>query len=166
MLDYGSLEKKYNLPSGLLKAVATTETGGHPDPDRAISHSGAIGRMQLMPKTAKSLGVDPYNPDQNLEGGAKYLAHLISITGDVKKGVTAYNYGIGNLRKAERNAEITGMGYEKFITKKESAEYFDKVQKNLAVQGVQKVEDNFMQPLVGENLKHWTWEDKQAIGGA
>lgn len=61
----------YQIPSKLLRAVAKAESGFNP---KAVSKAGAMGVMQLMPGTARSLGVsDPYNARQNILGGAKYL---------------------------------------------------------------------------------------------
>ena len=63
--------KQYNVDPGLLRAVATQESGGDP---QVISPAGAEGLMQLMPDTAKELGVDPFDPVQAIHGGARYLA--------------------------------------------------------------------------------------------
>lgn len=83
--------KKYNVDPALLSAVAEVESGFHQD---AVSDAGAVGIMQLMPDTASSLGVNPYNAGQNIEGGARYLSQLLqSFGGDVKKAVAAYNAG-------------------------------------------------------------------------
>lgn len=80
----------------LVRAVMTAESGGNP---QAKSPVGAIGLMQLMPGTAKSLGVaDPFDPKQNLEGGAKYLSELTTKYG-LEKGVAAYNAGPGAVEK-------------------------------------------------------------------
>ena len=87
----------YGVPLGLLKAVAKTESGFRPD---AVSRCGAQGIMQLMPGTAKSLGVeDPFDPEQNVMGGAKYLGSLLGRYGDAKLALAAYNAGSGNVDK-------------------------------------------------------------------
>ena len=82
---------KYNLPADLVYAVAQTES----DFDQSsLSSVGAIGVMQLMPDTAKALGVDPHDRAQNIEGGAKYLRQLLdTFDGDVTKALAAYNAG-------------------------------------------------------------------------
>ncbi len=81
------------LSPALLKAVATVESGGNP---AAVSSAGAIGVMQLMPQTADSLGVDPYNAGQNIMGGAEYLKSLVdTFHGDLPLAVAAYNAGPG-----------------------------------------------------------------------
>jgi soluble lytic murein transglycosylase-like protein len=76
--------------------VAEVESNGDQD---AVSSVGAIGVMQLMPDTAASLGVDPYNKQQNIEGGAKYLRQMLdTFGGDLKKAVAAYNAGPGAVK--------------------------------------------------------------------
>lgn len=82
---------RYQVDPKLVAAIAQTESGGNQD---AVSSAGAIGVMQLMPDTAASLGVDPYNKAQNIEGGTKYLKQMLeTFNGDVKKAVAAYNAG-------------------------------------------------------------------------
>ncbi|MCR5175905.1 MAG: lytic transglycosylase domain-containing protein [Anaerovibrio sp.] len=93
--DIGSIintaAAKYNVDPRLVAAVAQTESGGR---QSAVSSAGAIGIMQLMPDTAASLGVDPYNRQQNIEGGTKYIKQMLdTFNGDVKKAVAAYNAG-------------------------------------------------------------------------
>ena len=83
---------KYGLDPKLVSAVAQTESGYHAD---AVSGSGAVGVMQLMPETAAELGVNNvYDPAQNIDGGAKYLKQMLTtFNGDVSKAVAAYNAG-------------------------------------------------------------------------
>ena len=72
------------MDSALLKAVAKVESDFTPD---VVSSAGAVGIMQLMPGTAQSLGVsDPYDPKQNILGGARYLADSLTISGDIRTG--------------------------------------------------------------------------------
>lgn len=83
--------KKYQVDPKLLSAIAEVESGGNQD---ETSSAGAIGVMQLMPDTAASLGVNPYDKQQNIEGGAKYLRQMLdAFGGDVSKAVAAYNAG-------------------------------------------------------------------------
>jgi cell wall-associated NlpC family hydrolase len=80
------------VPPALVKAVAKAESGFDP---KSTSGAGAEGLMQLMPDTARGLGVtDPYDPLQSLQGGAKYLRQMLDrFGGDYEKAIAAYNAG-------------------------------------------------------------------------
>ena len=82
----------YGVRADLVRAVIQVESGFDPN---AVSRVGALGLMQLMPGTAKELGVqDPLDPQQNIFGGAKYLSHLIDrFDGNVALAVAGYNAG-------------------------------------------------------------------------
>lgn len=88
----------YNLPSKLIKAIIRHESNFNA---HAISHAGAAGLMQLMPSTARGLGVtDIMDPEQNIMGGAKYLRNMLDkYKGNVKLALAAYNAGPGNVDK-------------------------------------------------------------------
>lgn len=90
--------ERYNVPKDLIKAIAKTESDFDPN---ATSGSGAQGLMQLMPATARELGVtDAYDPYQNVMGGTKYISQLLNkYDGDVKLALAAYNAGSGNVAK-------------------------------------------------------------------
>ena len=90
--------KKYNVSVDLLKAIAKAESNFDPN---AVSHCGATGIMQLMPSTAKALGVkNSYDPEQNIMGGAKLISQLLKqYNGDVSLALAAYNAGSGNVKK-------------------------------------------------------------------
>ena len=96
---------KYRLPPALVKAVTATESGFNP---QAHSHAGACGLMQLMPATAAEMEVaDIYDPEQNINGGARYLRYLINaFDGDVKLAVAAYNAGPNLVSKLGRVPNI------------------------------------------------------------
>lgn len=83
----------FDLPVNLLRAVVQVESGGKPD---AVSPAGAVGLMQLMPATARELGVEnSKDPWQNIAGGAKYLARQLQRFGQVEEALAAYNAGPG-----------------------------------------------------------------------
>jgi soluble lytic murein transglycosylase-like protein len=90
----GQAAKRYKLPDGFVQGVMKAESGFHPN---ALSPKGAIGLMQLMPETARQLGVDPHDPHQNADGGAQYLRELLakyeSDPNQVLLALAAYNAG-------------------------------------------------------------------------
>jgi len=84
---------KYGLPRKLVRSVIAAESGFQP---RALSPKGAIGPMQLMPGTAKDLGVDPHDPAQNVDAGTRYLRDLLQkYDNGLWHALAAYNAGPG-----------------------------------------------------------------------
>jgi len=82
---------KYGLPRELVRSVMAAESGFQP---QAVSPRGAIGLMQLMPTTAHDLGVDPQDPVQNVDAGARYLRDLlVRYNGALWHALAAYNAG-------------------------------------------------------------------------
>ena len=85
------------LPQALIDAVIRTESGYRP---QAVSRAGAQGLMQLIPSTARRMGViDPFDPRQNIMGGSRYLRRLYDKFGSLKLAIAAYNAGPGAVRK-------------------------------------------------------------------
>lgn len=114
---------KYGVEEELIKAVIKQESGFN---QNAVSKAGAIGLMQLMPKTADSLGVNPYDALENIDGGTKYLRGLLnSFSGNKALALAAYNGGIGRMKKlgVDTVEEISKMPSE-------TRNYVNKVLKN------------------------------------
>lgn len=90
--------KRYELPPSLIRGIIEAESSFRPE---AVSPAGARGLMQLMPATARELGVtDPFDINQNIDGGAKYLKKMMDIfDGDTGRALAAYNAGPGTVRR-------------------------------------------------------------------
>ena len=88
--------RRHGIPEDLFLRLIRQESGFNP---RALSHKGAIGLAQLMPGTARYLRVDPHDPAQNLEGGARYLAEQYRKFKSWRLALAAYNAGPGAVQK-------------------------------------------------------------------
>lgn len=92
-----SIAKAQGMDPNLVKAMVKAESGFKPN---AVSPKGAMGLMQLMPETAGSLGVnDPFDPEENIGGGVKFLKGLMKEFKDPEKAIAAYNAGPGAVKR-------------------------------------------------------------------
>lgn len=97
-IKVSELSARYDLSPSLIEALVWQESRWRSD---AVSHAGARGLAQLMPGTARYLGVDPDDPFANLEGGARYLREQLDrFDGDLEKALAAYNAGPGRVERA------------------------------------------------------------------
>ena len=118
---FNKLESLYQLPAGLLKSVAITESGGN---QFAMSSAGAKGLFQFMDGTARDMGLrgnDVFDPEKSAQAAAKYLSQLLRQNGgDLSKALASYNWGIGNVKRY-------GMG----LMPQETRNYIPKVMSNM-----------------------------------
>ncbi|HIF2798948.1 TPA: transglycosylase SLT domain-containing protein [Salmonella enterica] len=118
---FNKLESLYQLPAGLLKSVAITESGGN---QFAVSGAGAKGLFQFMDGTARDMGLrgnDVFEPEKAAQAAAKYLSQLLRANGgDLSKTLASYNWGIGNVKR-----------YRMRLMPKETRNYIPKVMSNM-----------------------------------
>ncbi len=118
---FNKLESLYQLPAGLLKSVAITESGGN---QFAMSGAGAKGLFQFIDGTARDMGLrgnDVFDPEKSAQAAAKYLSQLLRQNGgDLSKALASYNWGIGNVKRY-------GMG----LMPQETRNYIPKVMSNM-----------------------------------
>ncbi|MCA8880263.1 MAG: lytic transglycosylase domain-containing protein [Rhodobacteraceae bacterium] len=88
--------RRHNVPPDLFVRLVEQESGWNPG---AVSYKGALGLAQLMPETARRLGVDPTDPHQNLDGGARYLRQQFERFGSWRLALAAYNAGPAAVEK-------------------------------------------------------------------
>lgn len=88
--------QRHGVPEDLFLRLVQQESNWNPT---AVSHKGALGLAQLMPQTARRLRVDPKDPEQNLEGGARYLMQQYREFGTWQLALAAYNAGPGAVKK-------------------------------------------------------------------
>ncbi|EPV8634460.1 transglycosylase SLT domain-containing protein [Enterobacter hormaechei] len=118
---FNKLESLYQLPAGLLKSVAITESGGN---QFATSGAGAKGLFQFMDGTARDMGLrgnDVFDPEKSAQAAAKYLSQLLRQNGgDLSKALASYNWGIGNVQR-----------YGMELMPQETRNYIPKVMSNM-----------------------------------
>lgn len=114
--------KRLGVDPSLVRHVLHKETGGHRDPATARSKAGAYGPMQLMPGTAKDLGVDLRNPEENTRGGVRYLAQMMERFKDPTLALAAYNAGPGRVQEMLKR----GRGIESLTPETQKYVKFDK----------------------------------------
>jgi len=137
--QYSELINKYagihNLDPNLIAAIIKTESSFNTD---STSSAGAAGLMQLMPGTAKGLGVkNSYDPEQNIAGGTKHFARLVKkYNGDIELALYAYNAGEGNVDKWIKNGKINNIPF------KETKAYAPKVLKAYGSFSGKSIESN------------------------
>jgi soluble lytic murein transglycosylase-like protein len=134
---------KYEIEPELIRAVIKAESNGD---HRAVSRKGAMGLMQLMPQTANDMNVsNPFNPEENIEGGTRYLRYLLEkFNGDITLALAAYNAGPQTVEKYGNVPPIS-----------ETIQYVKKVfafyrgRRNVAIQGgLEPSTKNFKVPTV------------------
>lgn len=114
-----SVAKKTRIDESLIMAVIKVESNFDP---KAVSPKGAMGLMQLVPSTASFLGVtNPFNPIQNIHGGAEYLSQCINAFQDMELALAAYNAGphlVGKLKKVPPYPETRNFIRDVFLYRK------------------------------------------------
>jgi len=107
---------QFNLDPFLLKGLIWKESSFNP---KVVSNRKAMGLTQLVPKTATEMGVTlPFEPGQNILGGAKYLSKLIALyDGNIRNALGAYNWGLGNVASVNKNEEKFPKGVKEYINR-------------------------------------------------
>jgi soluble lytic murein transglycosylase-like protein len=107
--------KKYGVDKKLIMSVIKQESDFDPN---STSGVGAEGLMQLMPSTARELGVtNPYDVEQNVDGGTKYLKELLDMFGNTKLAVAAYNAGPGAVKSSGGNISALPNETKNYVSK-------------------------------------------------
>lgn len=104
--------QRQGIDPALARHILYKETGNVTNPETIRSKAGAIGVMQLMPATAKELGVNPMNPEENIRGGITYLRKMMDKYNDPVLAAAAYNAGPGRVDKAIKGQGLTALPRE------------------------------------------------------
>ena len=142
-----SLHKAKNndiITAKLINAIIKVESNFN---HKAVSNKGAIGLMQLMPDTAKELGVDPWDANQNIQGGTKYLKQQFYKYQDWEKALAAYNAGPDTVDKAI----AMGGDWKANMAKIQSPENF--LQTKQYVENLSKFSNSAVSDLIKEKQK-------------
>lgn len=116
----------------LIQAIIQAESSGNPTAIGPQTRYGkAVGLMQLIPSTAKELGVDPTDPVQNIEGGTRYINQMIEQFGDPWLALAAYNWGPGNMRRLLRDNKGATFDQIQAQLPKETRNYVNKIRDSL-----------------------------------
>lgn len=123
----GRISRKFGVDKDLIMSVIKQESSFQPN---CVSEAGAMGLMQLMPGTAREMGVtNPYDIEQNINGGTKYLRGLLDMYGNSKElALAAYNAGSGTLqnRGVKDKSDIEKLPYETRDYVKKVMKYYGK----------------------------------------
>ena len=159
--------QRLGIDPNLAVHVLYKETGNLKDPETARSKAGAIGVMQLMPKTAKGLGVDPLNPEENIRGGVTYLKQMYDKYQDPTLALAAYNAGPGRLDKALKSGQgIMGLpretqNYVRMASGGEVKHFqyggstmsgFDNSYTDIGVPLISEIDEYTIDPMTGQKL--------------
>lgn len=177
---------EFGVPVDLAMRVLRQESGGRQYTKGGgilTSSAGALGLMQLMPGTARALGVDPRKPLENLRGGLKYLGQQYKQFGDWNHAVAAYNAGPGGMRKAlrrggpdnwraylpreTRNYENAIMGAKPYAGGESSAQMpqgFNPAMLNFGQQGMQNNTPSLIEQVLSSALPRNTQQQPAPVG--
>lgn len=125
--EIASASQRFGVDSALIKGIIEAESNFNP---KAGSSAGAQGLMQLMPGTARGLGVsNPYDPAQNIAGGTQYISGQLKKYGNIELALAAYNWGPGNVDRAIKRYGKSWTAIKPYAPK-ETQNYVGKVQAN------------------------------------